>query len=185
LTLLRIYTSDPRHGVARGDETWTACPLWLEEAIRPSRPAGAGLAADGGGTTVKVRGGELLISDGAVRRDQGAGGRYAVIDVRQPGEVRCGGRQAPSLWTGGGGGACPPDRAPACPCPSRARQEPVHDAGPDTGQGGRPRSLTSIEPVDPWVAEMNVPGRRITEASSSARQRPHGGGREREAQHTS
>lgn len=73
---LLIYTADPDLDSLWGDETQAALSSWFEEVIRPGiNLQGGGLRPAADGRTVRIRDGELLITDGpyAETKEQVAG----------------------------------------------------------------------------------------------------------------
>ena len=126
-----------------------------------SRPAGAGLRPTAEATTVKVRGGELLISDGpyAETKEQVVG--YDVIECASQEEAVRWAAKHPHSWTGAAEVRALPDRAPAVPLPEPGEGKIRYMMLVCTDPAVDPEEFTRIEPVDPWVAEMNGRGVRL------------------------
>ena len=157
-----IYTSDPDLESQWGDETRAGLSSWLEEASRTGTGLqGAGLRPTAEATRVKVRGGELLISDGpyAETKEQVVG--YDVIECASPEEAVRWAARHPHSWTGAAEVRALPDRAPAVPLPEPGEGKIRYMMLVCTDPGVDPEEFTRIEPVDPWVAEMNGRGVRL------------------------
>ena len=159
---LLIHAGAPDLDDAWNDEAWAALNAWLDEAIGSGVSIeGAPLRLDADATTVKVRDGQLIVTDGpyAETKEQVAG--YDVIEVGSAEEAVRWARRHPHAWMGsvevralvGGGSA-------------------VHLPGPAAGKtrymmlvctdpAVDPREFARIEPVDPWVDEMNGRGIRL------------------------
>ncbi len=157
-----IYTSDPDLESQWGDETRAGLSSWLEEAIRTGTGLqGAGLRPTAEATTVKVRGGELLISDGpyAETKEQVVG--YDVIECASPEEAVRWAARHPHSWTGAAEVRALPDRAPAVHLPEPGEGKIRYMMLVCTDPAVDPEEFTRIEPVDPWAAEMNGRGVRL------------------------
>ena len=160
---LLIHTADP-DVAAQWDpsENWAAFSSWAEETIR----AGVNLqgsrvrpAADA--TTVKIRDGQLLISDGpyAETREQIAG--YDVLVCASLDEaVHWAGRH-PHSWLGSVEVRALPERAPVMPLPAPGEGQIRYLMLVCTDPAVDPREFDHIEPVDPWVAETDGRGVRL------------------------
>jgi hypothetical protein len=171
---LLIHTGAPDLAAAWDDEAWAALTSWIEETIASGvNIEGQPLGLDADATTVKVRDGQLVVTDGpyAETKEQVAG--FDVIECASLDEaVRWAGRH-PHSWMGAievralAGGAA----AVHLPEPGAGKTrymmlvctDPVVD----------PREFDRIEPVGPWVAEMDGRGVRLfgseLEPSGSAR----------------
>ena len=170
-----IYTSDPDLESQWGDETRAGLSSWLEEAIQTGVGLQeAGLRPTAEATTVKVRGGELLISDGpyAETKEQVVG--YDVIECASQEEAVRWAAKHPHSWTGAAEVRALPDRAPAVPLPEPGEGKVRYMMLVCTDPAVDPEEFTRIEPVDAWVAEMNGRGVRLYGGGRAARQRPHG-----------
>ncbi len=110
---------------------------------------------------MKVRGGELLISDGpyAETKEQVVG--YDVIECASPEEAVRWAARHPHSWTGSAEVRALPDRAPAGPLPEPGEGKIRYLMLVCTDPAVDPEEFTRIEPVDPWVAEMNGRGVRL------------------------
>jgi hypothetical protein len=156
-----IYTSDPDLDSQWGDETRAGLSSWLEEAARTGTGLqGAGLRPTAEAVTVKVRGGELLISDGpyAENKEQVVG--YDVIECASQEEAVRWAARHPHSWTGSAEVRALPDRAPAAPLPEPGEGKVRYMMLVCTDPAVDPEEFTRIEPVDPWVVEMNGRGVR-------------------------
>ena len=143
-------------------EAWAALRDWLDEAIGSGVSIeGAPLQLDADATTVKVRDGQLIVTDGpyAETKEQVAG--YDVIEVGSAEEAVRWARRHPHAWMGsvevralvGGGSA-------------------VHLPGPAAGKtrymmlvctdpAVERRESAAVEPVESWVTEMSNRGVRL------------------------
>ncbi len=157
-----IHAADPDLASGWDDEAQAAFSSWIEETIRSGvNLQGSRLRPTADATTVKVRDGELIITDGpyAETKEQVAG--YDVLECASLDEaVRWAGRH-PSSWVGAIEVRALPDSAPAVPLPEpgegKIRYVMLVCTDPRVG----PREFARIEPVDPWVAEMNGRGVRL------------------------
>jgi hypothetical protein len=129
-----IHTADPDVAAEWDEnENWASFSSWLEETVR------SGVSLQGGrlrptadATTIKIRDGELIISDGP----------YA--ETKEQVEVRA-----------------LPDSAPAVPLPEPGEGKIRYMMLVCTDPAVDPREFENIEPVDPWVAETNGRGVRL------------------------
>jgi hypothetical protein len=171
---LLIHTGAPDLDDAWDDKAWAALTSWLDQAIRSGASIeGAPLGLDADATTIKVRDGELIVTDGpyAETKEQIAG--YDVIECASREEALEWAGRHPHSWMG------------AVEVRALAGDSPVVHR-PEPGEGKirymmlvctdpavDPKEFDRIEPVDPWVAEMNGRGVRLygseLEPPSSAR----------------
>jgi hypothetical protein len=161
-----IHAADPDLAAKWDDHAQESFTTWLEETISAGvNLQGARLRRDSDATTVKLRDGALIVTDGpfAETKEQVAG--YDVLECASLDEaVRWAGRH-PSSWVGAIevrallDGALPDD-APAVPLPPQAdgkvRYMMLVCSAPDVD----PREFARPEPVEPWVAEMDGRGVR-------------------------
>jgi hypothetical protein len=162
MQFLLLHTGAPDLDDAWDDEAWTALASWLDETRRSGVGIEGGpLQLDAGATTVRVRDGELIVTDGpfAETKEQVAG--YDVIECASVDEaVRWAGRH-PHSWMGAVEVRALAGRAPA-----------VHLPEPRTGKTRYMMLVCSDPAVDPqqaaqaesagaWVAEMNAQGIRL------------------------
>src|SRR5580658_164804 len=136
-----IHTADPDVAAEWDEnENWASFSSWLEETVR------SGVSLQGGrlrptadATTIKIRDGELIISDGpyAETKEQVAG--YDVLECASLDEAVRWASRHPHSWLGSVEVRALPDSAPAVD----------------------PREFENIEPVDSWVAETNGRGVRL------------------------
>jgi hypothetical protein len=144
------------------DEAWAALRAWLDDAI------GSGVSVEGGplgmdadATTVKVRDGQVIVTDGpyAETKEQVAG--YDVIECADRAEaVRWAGRH-PHSWMGSVEvralvGASDVRHLPP-PAAGKARYMMLVCNDPTAD----PQDFARVEPVEPWVTEMNSRGVRL------------------------
>jgi hypothetical protein len=159
---LLIYTADPDLDSEWGDETQAALSDWFEEVIRTGISVqGSGLRRSADATTVKIRGGELLITDGpyAETKEQVAG--YDLLECASLDEAVRWASRHPHSWTGAAEVRALPDSAVAAPLPEPAEGKIRFMMLVCTDPAVEPRDPAHIEPVDPWVAEMDGRGIRL------------------------
>lgn len=159
---LLIYTADPDLDSQWGDETQAALSDWFEEAIRTGISLqGSGLRRSADATTVKIRNGELIITDGpyAETKEQVVG--YDLLECASLDEaVRWAGRH-PHSWTGAAEVRALPDSAPALPLPEPGKGKIRYMMLVCTDSAVDPQEFAHIESVGPWVAEMDGRGVRL------------------------
>jgi hypothetical protein len=157
---LLIHAGAPDLNDAWNDEAWAALNAWLDEAIGSGVSIeGAPLRLDADATTVKVRDGQLIVTDGpyAETKEQVAG--YDVIEAASLEEAVGWARRHPHSWMGSVevralAGGSPVVHLPEPPAAGRTRYmmlvctDPAVDSGP-------------VEPVEPWVTEMGSRGVRL------------------------
>jgi hypothetical protein len=158
-----ISTADPDVAAEwEENENLAAFSSWVEETVRSGvNLQGSRVRPTADATTIKIRDGELIITDGpyAETKEQVAG--YDLLECASLDEaVRWAGRH-PHSWLGSIEVRALPDSAPAAPLPEPGegkiqylmllRSDPAVD----------PREFDHIEPVDPWVAEMDGRGVRL------------------------
>ena len=157
-----IHAGAPDLDDAWDEEAWAALRTWLDEAIAAGVSIeGAPLALDADATTVKLRGGELIVTDGpyAETKEQVAG--YDVIECASLQEaVRWAGRH-PHSWMGtvevrALAGGDPVVHLPA-PGAGKTRYMMLVCTDPSVD----PRELDRMDPVGPWVDEMGGRGIRL------------------------
>jgi hypothetical protein len=158
---LLIYTADPDLDSEWGDEHNTAFSSWVEEAIRSGVTLqGTRLRPTADATTVKVRDGELIISDGpyAETKEQIVG--YDLVECASLDEAVRWAGQHPHSWTGAAEVRALPDSAAAVPLPEPGDGKIRYLMLVCTDPAVDPREFDRIEPVDPWVAETDGRGVR-------------------------
>ena len=156
-----IYVSDPDLASEWDDEAAASTFSWIEETIRTGvNLQGTRLRPTADATTIKIRDGELIITDGpyAETKEQVAG--YDLLECASLDEaVRWAGRN-PHSWAGAVEVRALPDSAPAVPLPKPGEGKVQYLMFVCTDPAVDPEEFTRIEPVDPWVAEMNSRGVR-------------------------
>jgi hypothetical protein len=156
-----IYTDDPSLASGWDDEARASAHSWMEKVNRsgvglqgsPVRPA-----ADA--TTIKIRDGELVITDGpyAETKEQIAG--YEVLECASMDEaVRWAGGH-PHSWMGATEVRALLDSAPSVPLPEPGEGKTQYLMLVCTDPAVDPREFARAEPVGPWVAEMDGRGVR-------------------------
>jgi hypothetical protein len=156
-----IHTDDPSLASGWDDGARASAYSWIEEVTRsgvglqgsPVRPA-----ADA--TTIKIRDGELLITDGpyAETKEQIAG--YTVLECASMDEaVRWAGGH-PHSWMGATEVRALLDSAPSVPLPEPGEGKIQYMMLVCTDPAVDPREFARTEPAGPWVAEMDGRGVR-------------------------
>jgi hypothetical protein len=157
-----IHAADAGLDSEWGDEAEAALSSWLEETIGSGvNLQGSRLRPTADATTIKIRDGELIITDGpyAETKEQVAG--YDVLECASLDEaVRWAGRH-PHSWAGSVEVRALWDGAPAVPLPEPGEGKIQYVMLVCTDPAVDPREFARIEPVDPWVAEMNGRGVRL------------------------
>jgi hypothetical protein len=157
-----IHAADPDLAALWDDEAQATFSSWVEETIASRvNLQGGRLRPTADATTVKIRGGELIITDGpyAETKEQVAG--YDLLECASLDEaVRLAGRH-PSTWTGAIEVRALPDRAPAVPLPAPAEDKIRYMMLVCTDPAVDPREFDRVEPVDPWVEETDGKGVRL------------------------
>jgi hypothetical protein len=158
-----IHTADPDVAAEWDEkENWASFSSWVQETVRSGvNLQGGRLRPTADATTIKIRDGELVITDGpyAETKEQVAG--YDVLECASLDEaVRWAGRH-PHSWLGSIEVRALPDSAPAVPLPEPGKGKIQYLMLVCTDPAVDPREFARIEPVDPWVAEMNGRGVRL------------------------
>jgi hypothetical protein len=158
-----IHTADPDVAAEHDEnESWASFLSWAEQTVRSGvNLQGTRLRPTADATTIKVRDGELVITDGpyAETREQVAG--YDVLECASLDEaVRWAGGH-PHSWLGSVEVRALPDSAPAVPLPEPGEGKIQYLMLVCTDPAVDPREFARIEPVDPWVAEMDGRGVRL------------------------
>jgi hypothetical protein len=158
-----IHTADPDVAAEWDEqENWASFSSWVQETVRSGvNLQGGRLRPTADATTIKIRDGELVITDGpyAETKEQVAG--YDVLECASLDEaVRWAGRH-PHSWLGSVEVRALPDHAPAAPLPEPGEGKIRYMMLVCTDGPAGPREFARIEPVDPWVDEMNGRGIRL------------------------
>ena len=157
-----IYASDPDLAPGWNDEATAAVFSWIEETIRSGvNLQGGRLRPTADATTVKIRDGDLIITDGpyAETKEQIAG--YDVLECASLDEAVQWAARHPSSWAGAIEVRALPDSAPAVPLPEPGPGKTRYMMLVCTDPAVDPREFDRPEPVDPWVAEMDGRGVRL------------------------
>ena len=158
---LLLHTGAPDLGEAWDEEALAALTAWLDETIATGvNIEGSPLHLDADATTVKVRDGQLIVTDGpyAETKEQVAG--YDVIECASLEEaVRWAGMH-PHSWMGAIEVRALVGGAPAVHLPEPGAGKTRYMMLVCTDPAVDPREFDHIEPVDPWVAEMDGRGIR-------------------------
>jgi hypothetical protein len=158
-----IHTADPDVAAEWDEkENWASFSSWVQETVRSGvNLQGGRLRPTADATTIKIRDGELVITDGpyAETKEQVAG--YDVLECASLDEaVRWAGRH-PHSWLGSVEVRALPDSAPDAPLPEPGEGKVRYMMLVCTDPAVGPREFARIEPVDPWVDEMNGRGIRL------------------------
>ena len=157
-----IHAADPDLASEWDGEAQASFSSWIEETVRSGvNLQGNRLRPTADATTIKIRDGELMITDGpyAETKEQVAG--YDVLECASLDEaVRWAGRH-PSSWVGAIEVRALPDSALAVPLPEPGEDKIRYMMLVCTDPAVDSREFARIEPVDPWVAEMNGQGVRL------------------------
>jgi len=157
-----IHAADPDLAAQWDDEANASFSSWVEETIRSGvNLQGARLRPTADATTVKLRSGELVITDGpfAETREQVAG--YDLLECASLDEaVRLAGRH-PSSWTGAIEVRALPERAPIAPLPAPGEGKVRYMMLVCTDPAVDPSEFDRVEPVDPWVDDTDSRGVRL------------------------
>jgi hypothetical protein len=158
-----IHTADPDVAAEwDGNENWASFSSWLEETVRSGvNLQGGRLRPTADATTIKIRDGELIITDGpyAETKEQVAG--YDVLECASLDEAVRWASRHPHSWLGSVEVRALPDSAPALPLPEPGEGKIRYMMLVCTDPAVDPREFENIEPVDPWVAEMDGQGVRL------------------------
>jgi hypothetical protein len=160
-----IHTVDPDLAPSSPEEqrdAWDLFSSWVDELDA----AGAGLRGSRlrppeDATTVKIRDGQLIVTDGPYAETKEQIGGYDVLE--------CASLEEAVRWAGGHPHArmgsvevrAFPDRAPAGPLPEPGAGKTRYMMLVCTDPAVDSREFARMEPVDPWVAEMNGRGVRL------------------------
>ena len=157
-----IHAADPDLAPQWDAEADASFSSWVEETIRTGvNLQGARLRPTADATTVKIRNGELVITDGpfAETKEQVAG--YDLLECASPDEaVRWAGRH-PSSWTGAIEVRALPERAPIAPLPAAGDGKVRYMMLVCTDPAVDPSEFDRVEPVDPWVDDTDSRGVRL------------------------
>lgn len=151
-----IHAADPDLAALWDDEAQASFSSWVEETIASRvNLQGARLRPTADATTVKIRGGELIITDGpyAETKEQVVG--YDLLECGSLDEAERLAGQHPSSWTGAIEVRALPERAPAVPLPAPGEDKVRYMMLVCTDPAVDPREFDRVEPVDPWVAETD------------------------------
>jgi len=158
-----IHTADPDVAAEWDEkENWASFSSWLEETVSSGvNLQGSRLRPTADATTIKIRDGELIISDGpyAETKEQVAG--YDVLECASLDEAVRWASRHPHSWLGSVEVRALPDSAPAVPLPEPGEGKIRYMMLVCTDPAVDPREFENIEPVDSWVAETNGRGVRL------------------------
>jgi hypothetical protein len=157
-----IHAGAPDLDDAWDEEAWAALRTWLDDAIASGVSIEGGpLRLDADATTVKVRDGELIVTDGpyAETKEQVAG--YDVIECASLEEaVRWAGRH-PHSWMGAVEVRALTGGDPAVHLPEPGVGKTRYMMLVCTDPAADPREVDRMAPAGPWAAEMGGRGIRL------------------------
>ena len=158
-----IHTADPDVAAEWDEkENWASFTSWLEEAVRSGVDLqGARLRPTADATTIKIRDGELVITDGpyAETKEQIAG--YDVLECASLDEAVRWASAHPHARLGSIEVRALPDSAAAVPLPEPGEGKIRYLMLVCTDPAVDPREFETIESVEPWVAELDGKGIRL------------------------
>jgi hypothetical protein len=158
-----IHTADPDVAAEWDEkENWASFSSWVQETVRSGvNLQGGRLRPTADATTIKIRDGELVITDGpyAETKEQVAG--YDVLECASLDEAVRWASRHPHSWLGSVEVRTLPDSAPDAPLPEPGEGKVRYMMLVCTDPAVDPREFARIEPVDPWVDEMNGRGIRL------------------------
>ena len=157
-----IHADDPDLASAWDDEARASFSSWIEETVNTGvNLQGSRLRPPADATTIKIRDGEFIITDGpyAETKEQIAG--FDVIECASLDEaVRWAGRH-PHSWMGAVEVRALAGGAPATHLPEPSAGKIRYMMLVCTDPAIDPQEFAHMEPVDPWVAEMDDRGIRL------------------------
>lgn len=159
---LLLHAGAPDLDEAWDDEAWAALASWVDQTVRSGVGIEGGpLQLDAQAITVRVRDGELLVTDGpfAETKEQVAG--YDVIECGSLEEAVAWAGRHPHSWMGSvevralvGGSPAVHQREPGA---GKTRYMMLVCTDPAVD----PQDVAQTEPADAWVAEMDGRGIRL------------------------
>ena len=156
-----IHAADPDLASTWDEKAQASFSSWVEETIRSGvNLQGGRLRPAADATTIKIRGGELIVTDGpyAETKEQVAG--YDVLECASLDEAVRWAGQHPSSWAGAIEVRALPVRAPAAPLPELAEGKLRYMMLVCTDPAAGPREAGHAGPAGPWAAEMDGRGAR-------------------------
>src|SRR5487761_718457 len=157
-----LHAGAPDLDEAWDEEAWASLTSWLDETIGSGvNIEGSPLRLDADATTVKVRDGELIITDGpyAETKEQVVG--YDVIECASLDEAVRWASRHPHSWMGAVEVRALVGGAPAVHLPQPSAGKTRYMMLVCTDPAVAPGEFTRVEPGDPWVAEMDGRGIRL------------------------
>jgi hypothetical protein len=157
-----LHAGAPDLSEAWNDEAWAALTSWMDETI------GSGVSIEGGplrldadATTIKVRDGQLIVTDGpyAETKEQVAG--YDVIECASPEEAERWAGRHPHSWMGAVEVRALVGGTPAVHLPELSAGKTRYMMLVCTDPTADPQEFARLEPAGPWAAEMDGRGIRL------------------------
>jgi hypothetical protein len=159
---LQIYTVDPDLARQRSHEADALFPSWIEEVSSLGAGLhGSRLRPPEDATTIRIRDGRLIITDGPYAETREQIGGYDMLECASLDEAVRLAAGHPHALIGSVEVRALPDSAPAVPLPEPGQGKTRYMMLVCTDPAVDQRELARIEPVDPWVAEMNGRGVRL------------------------
>jgi hypothetical protein len=158
-----IHTADPDVAAEWDEkENWASFSSWVQETVRSGvNLQGGRLRPTADATTIKIRDGELVITDGpyAETKEQIAG--YDVLECASLDEAVRWASAHPHARLGSIEVRALPDSAAAVPLPEPGEGKIRYLMLVCTDPAVDPREFETIESVEPWVAELDGKGIRL------------------------
>jgi hypothetical protein len=157
-----IHAGAPDLDDAWDDEAWAALASWVDEAIASGVSIEGGpLRLDADATTIRVRDGRLIVTDGpyAETKEQVAG--YDVIECASLEEAVRWARRHPHCWMGAVEVRALLDADAVVHLPEAGAGKTRYMMLVCTDPAADPREFAQMGSVDPWVAEMGGRGIRL------------------------
>jgi hypothetical protein len=159
---LQILTVDPDLAEQRGHEADALFPSWIKEVDSLGAGLhGSRLRPPEDATTIKIRDGELIITDGPYAETKEQIGGYDVLECASLDEAVRLAAGHPHALIGSVEVRALPDSAPAVPLPEPGEGKIRYMMLVCTDPAVDSRELAGVEPVGPWVAEMDGRGARL------------------------
>jgi hypothetical protein len=157
-----IHAADPDLASRWDDEAQRTCSAWVEETIRTGvNLQGNRVRSSADATTVKIRNGELVITDGPFTETKEQVAGYDVLECASLDEAVRWAAGHPSSWVGAIEVRALRDGASSEPLPKPADGTIRYMMLVCTDPGVDPAEFDRIQPVEPWVAEMDDRGARL------------------------
>jgi hypothetical protein len=157
-----LHTGAPDLDEAWDDEAWAALTSWMDETIASGVSIEGGpLRLDADATTVKVRDGQLIVTDGpyAETKEQVAG--YDVIECASLEEAAGWAGRHPHSWMGAVEVRALVGGTPVVHLPEASAGKTRYMMLVCTDPTADPQEFARMESAGPWAAEMDGRGVRL------------------------